>query len=59
LKRIPQGKIPLLYAFYPEEPGRNEIRPQVPFAQEIPSGKQVVEKEDGGKEEGQDSPTIG
>jgi hypothetical protein len=56
---VPQGKIPLLYGFYPEEPGRDEIRPQVPFGQEISSRKQVVKKEDGAKEKAQDSPTIG
>jgi len=27
----PEGEISLPYTFHPEEPGRNEIRPQIPF----------------------------
>jgi len=42
---VPQWKIKILNAFDPEKPGRDEIGAQISFGEEIPSGKQVIEKE--------------
>ena len=55
---IPQWETALSDTLYPEEPGGNEIRTQIPFEEEVPSLKKVVKKENRGKEKGQNRQII-
>jgi hypothetical protein len=56
---IPQRKMTMLYALYPEESRGYEIGTQIPLEENISPGKEVIKKDDGGKEKGQTSQDIG